>query len=182
MVEIGTQSCISYNWLEQVHNTRIFKNIVKKQANRQETCTFVQRIQKYVSWAKVNLAIIQEHQREQANKKRRESDFDIEDWVYVSKDNLQTLEQPSQGFDFPNTDSFKIITKKGHSFELTLPAYMRVHPVFHADRLHKAEIDLLPGQRTIPPPPDLIYDQTKYEVKEILASRTYYKKFQYKVQ
>ncbi len=48
-------------------------------------------------------------------------------------------------FDFSNTSPFKIIAKKGHSFELALPAHMQVHPMFHADKLYKAAVNPLPG-------------------------------------
>ncbi len=48
-MEMGTQSYISYDWLKRVRNTKIFKNTVKEQADRQETRTFIQRIREYVS-------------------------------------------------------------------------------------------------------------------------------------
>ena len=64
---------------------------------------------------------------------------------------------------------FKIIEQIGHSFKLQLPNSMKVHPVFHAEKLRRAPEDPLPGQRNLEPPPLQVNDHDEYEVEQILA-------------
>ena len=41
---------------------------------------------------------------------------------------------------------YKILSRKGHSFELDLPDSIKVHPVFSPNKLRKAVSDPLPRQ------------------------------------
>ena len=56
-------------------------------------------------------------------------------------------------------------------FRLELPPRMRIHDVFHTDRLRRAPMNPLPGQEEIPEPPMEIKGEEKWEVLEILVAR-----------
>jgi hypothetical protein len=64
---------------------------------------------------------------------------------------------------------YKVLAKKGNSYQVKLPASMKVHPVFPPDRLRKDSDDPLPGQHNDLPPPIKITDDEEWEVEAILA-------------
>ena len=67
------------------------------------------------------------------------------------------------------------------NYELELPASMKVHPVFHVSLLLKYEPDRIAGRTQPPPPPVEIEGADEYEVQEVLDSRRWRRKLQYKV-
>ena len=102
------------------------------------------------------------------NAYRREVDFNVGDYVQLNT-KYQNTARPSPKLDNNNTSPFKIITKKGHSFQLRLPNSMKINLVILLDKLRKSARDLLLGQ--INKPKDLveIVGNIKYKVKEILV-------------
>jgi hypothetical protein len=74
---------------------------------------------------------------------------------------------------------YPIKRMKGHSYELELPAQMRMYNVFHADRLRKAS-EALPGQVEPEQPPVDVNGHPEWPVQEILDSRIYRKRLQYR--
>jgi len=69
---------------------------------------------------------------------------------------------------------------KGHSYQLKLLPHIRIHDVFHVDRLRKASKPL-PGQVELEEEPIEIDGNPKWPVEEILDSRIYRGRLQYKV-
>ncbi|GLB44520.1 putative retrotransposable element tf2 155 kda protein type 1-like [Lyophyllum shimeji] len=69
------------------------------------------------------------------------------------------------------------------AYKLRLPRSMsRLHPVFNAVKLRLAPPDPIPGRRARPPPPPtLIDDEEWFDVEDILDSRFFRRKLQYKV-
>ena len=118
---------------------------LKERLSHQEAHAFAQRTKEVITWAQENLRQAQERQAYQANKHHCIPDFDVGDLVYLSKENVRTLNWPSKKLDFPKEGLFKILEKVGHSYHLDLPACMKIHPVLHADRLHNAATNPLPG-------------------------------------
>ncbi|KAF8175328.1 poly protein, partial [Pholiota molesta] len=58
----------------------------------------------------------------------------------------------------------------------------RLHPVFNIIKLTPAPVDPIPGRRAQPhPPPVLVDDVEEYEVEEILDSRMFRRRLQFKV-
>jgi len=93
-------------------------------------------IRRELAWeiAKDGLRRAQERQQKQANRSRREPDFEVGDLVYLDRRGLQ-IDQPSLSLTAWGCGPFPIIGMKGHSYELDLPEGMNIHPVFYADRL-----------------------------------------------
>ena len=75
---------------------------------------------------------------------------------------------------------YPIIAMKGHSYQVKLPLYMHMHNVFHADRLRKAATESLPGQIEPEEEPIEVNSNPKWLVEEILNSRIYRGRLQYK--
>ena len=76
--------------------------------------------------------------------------------------------------------SYPIVRMRGHSYQLKLPAYMRMHDVFHADRLRKASTHPLPGQIEPEEPAIEINGHPEWPVQEILDSRLFRGRLQYR--
>ncbi len=126
---------------------------IKEKLNHEKAQVFVTYIKEAVEYTCNNILHSQERQRIQANKKWREPNFKIDNYIYLSKDNLQILERPSERLDTPNTAPFLIKKKIGHLYELELPDWMKVHPIFHTDQLRKAVRDPFSGQSEELPEP-----------------------------
>ena len=135
----------------------------------------------HAAWAKARetLQAAQARQKKQADRKRREPDFGVGDFVYVARKGWQT-DRPSPKLDLQAAGPFKILEQVGHSYRLELPAHVKIHDVLHADRLRKAPMNPLPGQDETPEPPVTIEGQEEWEVRGIRASRVFRNKLQYR--
>ncbi|OQD77732.1 hypothetical protein PENDEC_c002G06014 [Penicillium decumbens] len=142
---------------------------------------FVQRIERV--WKETPEAVkhAQGLQRTQADKHRREVDFDVGDIVFVTTRHWG-LDRPSRKLSDQSSGPYKIIAKEGHAFRLELPPSIKIHPVFSPSKLRRAsKTDPLTSQIEDPRPPVMVNDQQEWEVEEVLRSRLYYRKLQYKV-
>jgi hypothetical protein len=116
----------------------------------------------------------------QANRHRREPDFNVGDFVWVSTKNWKT-ERPSHKLDYQMAGPYRILEKIGHSYRIDLPETIRVHPVFSPDKLRKASNDPLPGQQNYPPLLIQVNGDDEWEVDEILASKLVRRSLRYRV-
>lgn len=80
---------------------------------------------------------------------------------------------------------FKVIEKVGQSsYRIDIPkTWKNIHPVFNGVLLTPYHEPQFPTQpRNMRPPPEVIGKELEYEVQEIVNSRTYRRRFEYKVQ
>ncbi|GLB34668.1 putative retrotransposable element tf2 155 kda protein type 1-like [Lyophyllum shimeji] len=105
------------------------------------------------------------------------------DRVYLDASDIQTT-RPSKKLSHRYLGPYTIERQVGPlAYKLRLPRSMsRLHPVFNAVKLRLAPPDPIPGRRArLPPPPTLIDDEEWFDVEDILDSRFFRRKLQYKV-
>ena len=175
-LKLGQAPRLHFNWKEQTQSS----STVREQLTREKAQTFAIRTQNTVKWAKSNLKRAQNRMTHQLNKHWRESDFVVEDWVYVTRKGW-TTERPSLKLNHQAADSYRILSMKRHSYVVNLPKHMKMNNVFHADCLRKASDDLLPEQIQDPEPLTEVNGQLKYTVNRVLASRVRNNVLQYQV-
>jgi hypothetical protein len=112
----------------------------------------------------------QQHQAEQANRKRRPVDFGVGDHVFLQKKGFTTT-APTIRLESQWAGPFRITAMKGHSYVLEMPNWFKGKNLFHANRLRKAAMDPLPQQHRAPPPIEEINGEAEWEVEKVLASR-----------
>src|SRR6266700_4652688 len=66
---------------------------------------------------------------------------------------------------------YKIFEKIGNLYKVELPDSIKVHSVFLLDKLGKAAMDPLLGQRNEPSLPIQVNNNNKWEIEEILACK-----------
>jgi hypothetical protein len=122
----------------------------------------------------------QEKKKNDVNKHRRAVDFDVGDRVFLTMKSW-TTERPSSKLDNQMAGPYKVIGRIGELFRLKLLELIKIHPVFHPEKLRKAPDDPLPGQVIQPPPPVVIVEEPEYEVQDIIACKLKWKQLHYRV-
>ncbi|GLB45967.1 putative integrase core domain containing protein [Lyophyllum shimeji] len=105
------------------------------------------------------------------------------DRVYLDASDIQTT-HPSKKLSHRYLGPYTIECQVGSlAYKLRLPRSMsHLHPVFNAVKLRLAPPDPIPGRRTRPPPPPTLIDNEEwFDVEDILDSRFFRRKLQYKV-
>jgi hypothetical protein len=164
----------SFDWKEPDSPTN-----AREELSQQEARQFVKSLQRAYEFVRANMEKAQQANQRQANKKRREPDFEVHDRVWLLTDNLKT-DRPSRKLDHQQVGPYEIVAKKGHSYQLDLPASMGIHKVFHASLLRKAANNPLPGQKVTPLPPVNITGEDEWELLRIRAVRQRWKSLQYR--
>ena len=123
----------------------------------------VEKLRSLHDMMKDELKKISEKTTIRANKKRSEGpDFQGGEKVYLLRKNIKTQKQNNK-LDHTKIGPYKIKNKLGLvTFELELPAGLRIHPVFHKSLLEKAPQDATPG-------PVLIHEETQEPMYDVEA-------------
>jgi hypothetical protein len=91
--------------------------------NRQAAQQVVKRMEEIWNSARTGMKAAQESMERQANKHRREPDFDVGDSVYLTLRPYK-ISRPSRKLAEQNAGSYEIIKKVGNSYKLRLPPSM----------------------------------------------------------
>ena len=83
--------------------------------------------------------------KKQADKHHQEVDFREGDYVMVSTKGWK-MDQPSKKHGKLWEGPFPVIEKVGATFHVLLPDQIKVHNIFHPEKLQKHPMNPLPGQ------------------------------------
>ncbi len=89
--------------------------------------------------------------------------------------------QPSKKLVDQMAGPFKVLEQIGHSYKLKLLESIKVHSVFHVEKLRKHSNNPLLGQPLDNTPLVSVNDQVEYKVEQILAVKLVCNKLKYKV-
>ncbi len=131
-----------------------------------------ENMNKTLKFARESLVKTREQMMKQANKHRKEVDYEVGSKVFLNERNIVTA-RPFKKLDDKMLGPFTNLGLVGSSYKLKLPESMRVHDVFHPDLLRPAADDLLPGQKNEPPGSIVVNDEDEWEINDILDSRRY---------
>lgn len=175
LAECGYEPRLSIDWAQSKN-----PESVKEKINREDARRFVERMEAIWDLAKGSIQQAQGRQKGQADRRRREIDFDIGDYVWVTTKEWKTG-RPSKKLDSQMEGPYKILERVGNAYKLDLPTSIKVHPIIAASRLRKAANDPVPGQHPDPPPSIEVDGEMEWEVERILGSRLYRgKRLQYR--
>jgi hypothetical protein len=144
-----------------------------------EAKDLIQKMEQAWEWVRDNLREAQEKKQRDVNPHRREPDFKPGDKVWLSTKNLH-LDRPSRKLGHQMIGPFPIKSQQGWSYELELPASMKVHNVFHAKLLRKDPDNPVPGQIPPLPEPISISGEDEWVVDSIRACKLRYGKLLYR--
>jgi hypothetical protein len=176
MTEKGYDVRTSFDW-----DTPVEASTPKEQLNRDAAKAMITRIHDSWKVAQENTIGAQARYAKQANKHRRPVDFKVGDMVWTTSKHWKT-DRPSRKLANQMEGPFEIIEQVGYSFKLKLPDSIKVHPIFHAEKLRRDPGNPLPGQSNPNPQPIEVNDgSTEYEVQEVLAVKQVWGKLKYRI-
>lgn len=129
----------------------------------------------------------QDHQEEQANKRRRDHTFKVGDQVLLRATNITIPADsisPADKLRPQYLGPFTLLEQHSPvSFRVELPPFYKIHDVFHVDvlRPYLPSPESLGSRSAAPPDPTIIDGQDEYEVDEILKYRKYRRQHQFLV-
>jgi transposase InsO family protein len=177
MTEKGYEPRTSLDW-----NSPVEANSPKEKLNRDEAKALVNRLHESWQLAQGHMEQAQERHAVQANKHRRPIDFKVGDKVWVTTKHWKS-DRPSRKLGNQMEGPFEILEQRGHSFLLKLPETMKIHPVFHTEKLRKDPQNPLPGQANPEPPPLILEDgEQEYGVERVIAVKLVRNKLKYRIQ
>ena len=115
----------------------------------------------------------------QANRRRKDVTFKVEDMVFLTNKNYN-IDRPFKKLDSKKWGLFKVTKLIKTSYRLRLPATMRIYNVFYIFYLSKVSINPLPSQ--INPSSDSInINKNEQKVLDVLNIKLFYGYLKYRV-
>ncbi len=139
-----------------------------------------EHINKILTFAREFLVKTRKQMIQQANKHRKEVDYEIESKMFLNEWNIITA-RSFKKLDDKMLDFFINLDLVDSSYKLKLSETMHVHDVFHSDLLHLIINDFLPDQKNESFKSIVINDEDEWKIDDILNSRWYRRRLQYKV-
>ncbi|EEB93840.1 hypothetical protein MPER_07457, partial [Moniliophthora perniciosa FA553] len=113
--------------------------------------------------------------------KRKAHEFKVGDKVWLSAKDIK-VHQASRKLGPRQLGPYEVVERIGDlDYRLKLPPAMKVHNVFHVNRLSPWKGNEVNGQRAPPPEAVEVEGEEEHFVEEVLDSRVYRKKLQYLV-
>jgi transposase InsO family protein len=173
-VDCGYEPRTSFDW-------QMASSMQNLSLDREQAQQWMARLKEAWDQARQCLAAAQRQQEAQANKHRREPDFEVGDKVMVTTKHWNTG-RPSRKLGEQAAGPYPIIEKVGHAYRVQLPDSIKVHPIFAPEKLRRAaSTDPLPGQIEDQQPPIKIDGQEEWEVEDVLAVKLSRQKLYYRV-
>ena len=139
-----------------------------------------EHMNKILTFARESLVKTRKQIIQQANKHRKEVDYEIESKMFLNEWNIITARSFKKLND-KMLDLFINLDFIDSSYKLKLSETMHVYDVFHSDLLRFAVDDLLPGQKNELFESIVINNEDEWEIDDILNSRRYRRRLQYRV-
>ncbi len=139
-----------------------------------------EHMNKTLKFARESLVKTQKQMMKQVNKHRKEVDYKVESKMFLNKRNIVTA-RFFKKLDDKMLDSFINLDLVDSSYKLKLSESMHVHDVFHSDLLRSVVNDFLPDQKNESSDSIVINDENEWEIDDILNSRRYRRRLQYRV-
>ena len=136
---------------------------------------FLRQLEEDVAQAISNLKRAQDKQKDYADRRRREVEFQVGDQVLLSTRNLpvQVAAGGSRKLGPLYCGPFTVLEKYTAAYKLKLPPHMKIHPIFHVSQL-KLYRQPTNETRTYQRPDPILTTagEEEYEVEEIINHRT----------
>ncbi len=139
-----------------------------------------EHMNKILTFARESLAKTREQMVQQANKHRKEVDYEAGSKVFLNERNI-VIARPFKKLDDKMLGFFTNLDLVDSSYKLKLSETMRVHDVFHPGLLRLVVDDPLPGQKNEPLGSIVVNDEDEWEIDDILNSRRYRRRLQYRI-
>ncbi len=139
-----------------------------------------EHMNKTLKFARESLAKTREQMMKQVNKHRKEVDYKIESKMFLNERNIVTA-RSFKKLDDKMLDSFTNLGFVDSSYKLELSESMCVHDVFHSDLLRSVVDDLLSDQKNELSDSIVVNDEDEWKIDDILNSRRYRRRLQYRV-
>ena len=139
-----------------------------------------EHMNKTLKFACESLVKTWEQMMKQVNKHRKEVNYKIESKMFLNERNIVTARSFKKLND-KMLDSFINLNLVDSLYKLKLSESMHVHDVFYSDLLHSVVNDFLSDQKNEFSDSIVINDENEWEIDDILNSRQYQRRLQYRV-
>ncbi len=139
-----------------------------------------EHMNKILTFARESLVKTRKQMIQQANKHRKEVDYEIESKMFLNEQNI-VIARSFKKLDDKMLDFFINLDLVDSSYKLKLSETMHIHDVFHSDLLRFVVDDFLPDQKNEFFESIVINDEDEWKIDDILNFRRYRRRLQYRV-